>query len=84
MVFLPVARSRAASKHGYTPDLILHYVSLSRHSFESEDVVVQLVSKVRGLKDANLVLRELQVLLTVFASKRLRALRLYRLPRPVL
>ena len=44
-----------------------------------EVVVVRLVSKIRKWKASKLLLQKLQMLLSVFASKRLSALGLYRL-----
>ena len=41
----------------------------SRHPFESEEVVVLLVSRVRDWKDSNLLLQKLLVLLSVFARE---------------
>ena len=51
---------------------------LTRQPFQSEEVVVKLVSRVRDWKGPNLLLRKLQILLSVFANIHLCAIGLYR------
>ena len=63
--------------HSVGPDAPFGHGLSSRPS-QSKEVVVKLVSKVRNWKDSGLMLQKLQVLLSIFASKRLGTLGLYR------